>query len=180
MEENARQQVEPALVAALYVEHSEELKRFLTGVLRDAALAADAMQAAFVAMVERGHEVEQESHKAWLFRVAYHQALALRRRQAVGDRAVQQKAYENQILDSSAAEALACDAPLLRGEQVEAVRAALAELPWEQQQVVRMRIYEEKKFSQIAAELNIPLGTALGRMRTALSKLRARLDPNDL
>jgi len=49
-------------------------------------------------------------------------------------------------------------------------------LPPEQQQVVRMRIYEDKTFAVIAAELGIPLGTALGRMRTALIKLRAKLE----
>ena len=42
--------------------------------------------------------------------------------------------------------------------------------------VVRMRIYEEKTFARIAKELKIPIGTALGRMRAALIKLRARLD----
>jgi hypothetical protein len=38
-----------------------------------------------------------------------------------------------------------------------------------------MRIYEEKTFAVIAKELKIPLGTALGRMRAAMIKLRARL-----
>jgi RNA polymerase sigma-70 factor (ECF subfamily) len=37
-----------------------------------------------------------------------------------------------------------------------------------------MRIYEEKTFATIAEELGIPLGTALGRMRTALQKLQRR------
>jgi RNA polymerase sigma-70 factor (ECF subfamily) len=39
-----------------------------------------------------------------------------------------------------------------------------------------MRIYEEKTFAMIAQELGIPLGTALGRMRTALAKLRKTLE----
>ena len=59
------------------------------------------------------------------------------------------------------------DEPLLRLESVQSVREALEELPPEQRQVVRMRIYEEKTFATIAKELKIPLGTALGRMRAA-------------
>ncbi len=35
--------------------------------------------------------------------------------------------------------------------------------------VLKMRIFEEKTFAQIAKELNVPLGTALSRMRLALS-----------
>ncbi|MCA9247413.1 MAG: hypothetical protein KDA42_09870, partial [Planctomycetales bacterium] len=49
------------------------------------------------------------------------------------------------------------------------------ELPSEQREVVRMRIYEEKKFAEIAAELELPLGTVLTRMRLALKKLEAAL-----
>jgi DNA-directed RNA polymerase specialized sigma24 family protein len=39
-----------------------------------------------------------------------------------------------------------------------------------------MRIYEEKTFAVIAKELKIPLGTALARMRSAVMKMRTRLD----
>jgi RNA polymerase sigma-70 factor (ECF subfamily) len=65
--------------------------------------------------------------------------------------------------------------PLLRLESVELVREALEELPPEQRQVVRMRIYEEKTFAVISKELKIPLGTALARMRSAVMKLRDKL-----
>jgi RNA polymerase sigma-70 factor (ECF subfamily) len=42
-----------------------------------------------------------------------------------------------------------------------------------------MRIYEEKKFAAIAEELGLPLGTVLTRMRLALKKLAASLNPED-
>ena len=76
--------LDSAVVAALFEQHSDELLRFLTGVLRDHQLASDALQAAFTKMVERGHETSEESRKAWLFRVAYNEALAVRRRQKTG------------------------------------------------------------------------------------------------
>ena len=66
--------------------------------------------------------------------------------------------------------------PLVRDEAIERVQAAIGELPAEQGRVVRMRIYEEKTFAVIAEELKIPLGTALGRMRTALMKLKKLLE----
>lgn len=160
----------PSVVAALYLEHGEELRRFLLGLLRDAQLAADVLQAAFAKMIERGHETREESRKAWLFRVAYHEAMALRRREGVGDRVFRQVAWQ---ADGSSGSA---DEPVIRYESVEAVKTALEELPADQRQIVRMRMYEEKTFAVIAEELQIPLGTALGRMRAALIKLRTRLD----
>jgi len=171
--------LDPSVVAALYVEHGEELRRFLQGVLRDAQLASDVLQATFVKMSQRGHETRKESRKAWLFRVAYHEALAYRRREAVGDKVVrriaEQTGTEPAAWHSNGAAGHADD-PLVRLESVQAVREALDELPPEQRQLVRMRIYEEKTFAVIAKELKIPLGTALARMRSAMIKLRAKLD----
>jgi len=162
-----------AVVAALYVEHGETLRRFLLGVLRDAQLANDVLQATFAKMVEQGHTTRESSRKAWLFRVAYHEAMAVRRRQATGERIVRRLAWSKQARGESA------DEPTIRFETVEAVRAALRQLPEPQQQMVRMRIYEEKTFAVIAEELNIPLGTALGRMRSAMEKLRKRLQQHE-
>lgn len=170
---NENSPLEPAVVAGLYIEHAEELRQFLVGLLRDAQLAADVLQATFVKMSERGHETREESRKAWLFRVAYHEAMAIRRREGVREKVLRRVAWQ------SNGAARPADEPLLRLESVEAVRQALEELPSEQRRVVRMRIYENQTFAEIAKELNIPLGTALGRMRTALIKLRARLAGQD-
>jgi RNA polymerase sigma-70 factor (ECF subfamily) len=162
-------QLDPSVVAALYLQHGEELRRFLLGILRDAQLTSDVLQATFVKMAERGHHTREDSRKAWLFRVAYHEAMAYRRREGVGDKILRRVAWHGR------ASSAAADEPLLRLEAVEAVRRALDDLPPEQRQVVRMRIYEEKTFAVIADELKIPLGTALGRMRAATIKLRAIL-----
>ncbi len=162
--------LDPSVVAALYVQHGEELRRFLLGILRDAQLTADVLQATFVKMVERGHETQEATRKAWLFRVAYHEAIAYRRREGLGDKVLRRVAWHTNGAAGSS------DEPLLRLESVQSVRQALDELPAEQRQVVRMRIYEEKTFATIAKELRIPLGTALGRMRAATQKLKAKLD----
>ena len=158
--------LDQVLVTALYAEHADELRRFLTGVLRDGQLAADVVQTTFTRLLEQGHTTQAGSRKAWLFRVAYHEALAIRRREAVGDKVARQVAW------TVPAGSHAADEPLVRKEAVAAVQQALRSLPPEQQQVVRMRIHEEKTFAVIAAELNIPLGTALARMHAALAKLR--------
>ena len=161
--------LDASVVAALYVEHGDELRRFLYGLLRDAQLTSDVLQATFVKMAERGHETRESSRKAWLFRVAYHEAMAYRRREGVGDKVVRKLAWHTNGAAGPA------DDPLVRFESVEIVRSALEELPPDQRQVVRMRIYEEKTFAVIAQELNIPLGTALWRMRAAMVKLREKL-----
>jgi RNA polymerase sigma-70 factor (ECF subfamily) len=161
--------IDPALVAALYLEHAEELRAFLIGVLRSGELAGEVLQATFAKAVESGHTAREESLKGWLFRVAYNEAMLVRRRQQLHGKSIRKLAWGRPEQHETP------DDHLTRWETVARVRKALEELPPEQQQVVRMRIYEEKTFAAIADELSVPLGTVLTRMRLALGKLATHL-----
>jgi RNA polymerase sigma-70 factor (ECF subfamily) len=164
--------LDPALTASLYHEHGPELKRFVLGVVRDPDLADDVMQATFIKAIERGWRAG--SLRPWLFRVALNEALAARRKAAIDERSREWLALSWAPLAERPVDGL------IREETVRAVRAGLAGLPPEQHRVVRARIYEEKTFAEIAAELGLPLGTVLTRMRLALGRLRRSLDAGDL
>jgi RNA polymerase sigma-70 factor (ECF subfamily) len=160
-------------VASLYLAHSDELRRFLRGVLRDAALADDVAQTAFARLIEALPNLAPEAAKSWLFRVAFHEALAQRRRQGVHRRAVTAAQVDCGARDDGQPVSAA-----VRLETVERVRQAMAQLPHTQREVVEMRMVRQMKFAEIAAALNIPLGTVLTRMRSALERLRDAL-PED-
>lgn len=164
------QPIGAAEVAALYVEHGGELRRFILGVLRDRDLANDVLQATFIKAVQKGHESRAESRKAWLFRVAFHEALVLKRRQQTHQKATLHLARLPRRGSENPEESV------VRGEVVEQVRAALACLPPEQRDVVQKRIYEEKPFAAIAEDLGVPLGTVLTRMRLGLKKLKTKIE----
>ena len=64
------------------------------------------------------------------------------------------------------------------GEEVGArIRRALEVLTPEQKEVFLLRTEAELSFKAIASVVGCPLGTALGRMRDALLKLREVLRP---
>jgi len=65
---------------------------------------------------------------------------------------------------------------LLRTERDAVLRAAVAELPLEQREVVILRLSTGLKFEEIAALLELPLGTVLWRMHAALKALRERIE----
>ena len=111
--------LEAEVVSALYVEHAEQLHRFLVGLLKDSQLAHDVLQATFAKAVLQGHTSREETRKAWLFRVAYNEAMAVRRRQNVDGRAMQKIAWSREIGSRPA------DEPAIRFETVAAVRAAI-------------------------------------------------------
>lgn len=166
---DAAGKLDPAIVAALYMEHAEELRSFLIGVLRSPDLAGEALQSTFVRAMECGHTSHQETRKAWLFRVAFHEAMALKRRQKQQDRSLRQLAGNARPGVHRPEEAL------IRWEAVERVKQALESLPEAQRDVVRQRIYGEKTFAKIAEESGLPLGTVLTRMRLALKRLQSQL-----
>lgn len=57
----------------------------------------------------------------------------------------------------------------------EKIRTAVEALPEEQRRVFVMRMQADMTFREIAAALDIPLNTALGRMHYAIGKLRTAL-----
>lgn len=76
------------------------------------------------------------------------------------------------------AEEIAANSPLERvfqNEQSQEVQAALAQLSDEQRQILRMAYYDGLSQSEIAKQLDIPLGTVKARARRGLLKLRQAL-----
>ena len=161
--------LEPARIEALYREHARELRYFLLGMVRNADLADEFLHATYLKVMELGHTADPASIKGWLFRVAQNEVQTFWRRRKIGDK-VNQVVAENQPRPTSGPESHA-----VQTETVAAVRAELERLPDEQRQVVMMRIYEGKKFIEIAEQLGLPLGTVLTRMRLAQKKLQAAL-----
>ena len=158
-------------IEVLYESHGPAVRRFLIGVLKDVGLAEEAMQQTFVQVMEQGHTARDESMKAWIFKVAFHQAVALRRRAKIHDSAVHELAVDPRLARAavSAGDQAVAEEDLLRAQ------AALAQLPQAQREVLDLRFRESMTFAQIAERLGVPLGTALTRMRLGLAKLRGIL-----
>lgn len=160
-------------LGAAFVEHAAELRRFLIGVLGDVHLAADCLQTAFAKALAQPQPIDASKLKAWLFQVAYREALACRRREQVHQRAIDELSAQLAEADPDLAEHLS------RDETSRRVQQALTSLPEEQQIVVRLRVFEQTKFAEIAQRLEVPLGTVLTRMRLALKRLHSAMQNLD-
>ena len=177
-------------VEALYREHGADLEAFLIGVLRDRHQASEVVQVVFrkalefLAELEAGEVKAEEitagitaeelllkwqSPRGWLFRVGWNEAMLVRRVRARHQELLR-KAVWNRDLDRP--DQVSPESALVQNETVEAVRKAIGDLPEDQRDVVRSRIYEDKTFAVIAEELGVPLGTVLTRMRLAMQKLQ--------
>ena len=175
MSQGESKQLDSTTFSTWHREYSSNITAFVFGILREKATTEEVVQATFTKAFTVGGEVQPGSEKAWLFQVAYREALMLLRKR---------KSHQNKLLNiqnQTSLKSLLNDNPvqkILNDEQIEAVQLAVRRLQEKQRDIVHKRIYEEKTFQQIADELQIPLGTALTRMRTALRSLQAVLEQN--
>jgi RNA polymerase sigma-70 factor (ECF subfamily) len=156
----------------LCVRHESALYYFLLGLVRDHHLAEDLLQETFVRALERLEEVDPNHLRGWLFTVAYHQAMLARRRRK---RRMHSPAPAPASLPDPGLE------PDVAAEQMDdarRLRELLAQLPLAQQEVIRQRVYEGKRFRDIAATLGCPLNTALARMHEGLKRLKMLWNEN--
>lgn len=172
------------IVRTVYEEHRLALERFLLGVLRDEAAAADALQTTFSRLLEKGHMVQQQdSLKSWLFRVAFNEAMLIRRKESISRKHAENVAWKIQVqsgADKGVDQRLSQSVHYaILQEDIKRVREALTQLPESQREVVEKRIYEGLKFREIADELDVPLGTVLARMQAGLKKLKPILKSID-
>ena len=162
-------------IKALVEEHGRWLVAFLRGLTGNRDEADDVFQDLWVRVIKSGVELRAGEAKAYLARAA--RAVWIdrlrRRRPAVSlDEADEE--------GESAAARLEDTAPT-PGERFESnataldVRAAIDALPGKWREVVLMRVEAEMEFKDIAAELGVPLGTALTWMRRATEELKRRL-----
>jgi RNA polymerase sigma factor (sigma-70 family) len=161
----------PQRVELWHSQQAQWLRVFVFGMLRNNELVADVLQTVFRKALEQGSGVDSQSVRAWLTRVAHNEALLVKRKQGVDSRAMAK-------LGAGLAEGDSASLPidgLIQRETAERVRAAVRRLPPEQRFVVERRIHSDQTFADIAAELGLPLGTVLTRMRLALGKLRLTL-----
>jgi RNA polymerase sigma-70 factor (ECF subfamily) len=66
----------------------------------------------------------------------------------------------------------AADTVVAAAERDMRLREAMAALPGDQAEVVRQSFFQDKAHSEIARDLDLPLGTVKSRLRLALARLR--------
>ena len=156
-----------------FEQYAKPLENFLIGILRNGPEARDALQATFVKLMEKGDKIVNEAAlKGWLYRVAYNEAMLIKRKAGINRKHVEKLAW---AVTPERAE----DEPItamLADERRQRVREALEQLSEVQQEVVQKRIYDGLKFREIAEQLDVPLGTVLARMHSSLSKLKSIIE----
>jgi RNA polymerase sigma-70 factor (ECF subfamily) len=151
---------------AIFERYETPLFQFLVGILRDYHRAEDALQETFIRALEKLDGVDPDHLRGWLFTVAYHQAMLSKR---------QKKRPPLSLHEHNGTLADPAPGPWRQAadrDDARRLHQLLEQLPAAQREVIRQRIFEGKRFREIAAALHCPLNTALARMHEGLKRLR--------
>ncbi len=141
------------------------------------ASAEDVLQEVFLALwrTSSTYDHARGSLRNWILRIAHNRAVdALRRGTVRESRLLHEEGLLERVAGSERTEAQALEA-----EQTHEVQGALRELPREQSRVVELAYFGGFTHTEIAAMLQMPVGTVKGRMRLGLAKLRLTLDDEE-
>ena len=139
-------------------------------ILRDEALAEDAVQEAFLTVWRSAGTFVRGRSKpsTWILTLVHHRAVDLVRRE--------QRRRAEPIEAVPQATGATLDAEVSLRHERRRVQEALAGLPDEQREALELAYYGGFTQSELAERLGVPLGTVKSRMFTGLSRLRDLLD----
>jgi RNA polymerase sigma factor (sigma-70 family) len=153
---------------ALFGHFAPRVKAYLMRLGAPAPQAEDLAQEAMLSLWRKSHlfDPAKASVGTWVFTIARNLRIdAIRReRRPELDPADPMLSPEGER---------GADESLAAAEDEDRLRLALKSLPPDQVRVIELSFFADKPHSQIAAELEIPLGTVKSRLRLAMLRLRA-------
>jgi len=156
--------------------HRERVYRVARTVLRDHAQADEASQEAWVKAYHGLAAFQGESRfTTWMHRIAVNAALDLREREARLRRTAEAAHRDAAPPRDPEPPGQGALGRLIRREEIERVRAAVARLPERQRLTLVLKVHEGLKYTEIAEILECPVGTAKANVHHAVANLRRLL-----
>jgi RNA polymerase sigma-70 factor (ECF subfamily) len=162
---------EPRAFGVVFERHFGTIHRYLRRRLDDRQAEEATAQTFFVAFDERGRfDRERGDARPWLFGIATNVARRHRRSEVRELRAIAKLDADPGTSNDGAESRV--DAERLRG----ALAHCLAELPAEECDVLYLLVWAELDQPEIAAALDIPLGTVKSRLSRARKRIQVALE----
>ena len=165
-------------LAPLMGRHYRRIYRIALGYLRNPEDALDAVQETFVKAYQNATRWDGVSEAGpWLTRIAVNHAIDRYRRER--RRRASFSSLEDADGDRDPRLTLAAPSPertALGGELGARIDAAVGALPARQRAIFVLRHYEEMSLEEIAASLDLRLGTVKSSLHRAIQGLRVRLE----
>ena len=170
---------------ALLMRHKDKIYRFIYMKVRDNDLAQDIFQDTFIKVVntlKAGSYNEEGKFLPWAMRIAHNLIIDYFRKnnkvRMISESSSQRDDFN--IFHTLKLEDENVQDEMTREELQSQMVELIEHLPDSQKDILKMRIFKEMSFKDIAEIEDISINTALGRMRYALINLRKLIDKHEL
>lgn len=153
---------------AVVLPHLDAAYGFARWLSRDPVLAQDVAQEAMVRALRYFHAFRGGEARPWLLRIVRNTWSDLRARSGQADRSLDD--VEDRPADGPDPEQSA-----IAGDRRRQVAAALAALPVDAREILVLREIEDLSYKQIAAVIDVPIGTVMSRLARARERLAVEL-----
>ncbi|WP_410879288.1 sigma-70 family RNA polymerase sigma factor [Myroides sp. DW712] len=161
--------------------HQAKIFGFIFSKLDDVELTNDIFQDTFIKVIntlKTGKYNEEGKFISWVMRIAHNLIMDHYRREkriTIHNDTEQTPFFSFLKDDSETIEEL-----LITNQITTDLQQLILELPEDQQEVIRMRLYQDLSFKEIAEATDVSINTALGRMRYAIINLRRLMEKKQI
>jgi RNA polymerase sigma factor (sigma-70 family) len=158
----------------LLLRHKAKSYSYIYMIVRNKELAEDIFQDTFIkaiATIKQGRYVESGKFHAWINRIAHNLIIDHFRRQK-NENTISADGVEYDIVNNAKLSERSYEDTMSNEQVMTDVVQLVQYLPKSQQEVIRMRYFEDLSFKEIADQTGVSINTALGRMRYALMNMR--------
>ena len=151
-------------------------------IVRNKELSEDIFQEAFIkaiATIQQGRYVESGRFLGWINRIAHNLIIDHFRREK-NENTFSTDGLEYDFVNNSKYSEKSFEDVINNEQVLQDVVHLVNYLPASQQEVVRMRYFEDLSFKEIAERTDVSINTALGRMRYALMNMRRIASENNV
>lgn len=163
--------------------HKSRVFSYILMIVRNRDLADDIFQEAFmkvIVTIKQGRYTEAGKFYAFVTRIAHNLIIDHYRRER-NENTVSNEAFgEVDLFNNIKLCEENVEDALVRNQVFDDVNKLMRHLPQNQQEVVRLRYYEDYSFKEIADMTGVSINTALGRMRYAVLNMRRMAEENQL
>ena len=166
----------------LLTKYKQRIYSFIYSKIKDRDIADDVFQDTFIKVIQtlkKGAYNEEGRFVSWVLRIAHNLIIDHFRRQ---QRMPMYDTYDHeQDVFYRLSEPSKNIEDMIIDSQIKSdITALMLELPENQYEVLKMRLFQDMSFKEIAERTNVSINTSLGRMRYGLINLRKLIDERNL
>lgn len=161
--------------------HQQRIYSFIYSKVQNRDVTEDIFQDTFIKVIKtlkRGSYNEEGKFLPWVMRISHNLVIDHFRRNS--RMPVFKNTDEFDIFSILSDGSLTVESKIIQEQILSDVGSLVEELPDEQKEVLKMRIYMDMSFNEIAENTGVSINTALGRMRYALINLRKIIENNKI